>query len=621
MKKLISLLSIVFALNAQAQTKMLTSDTTGKAYVVFVREDSIAVVFQGRNTAFTSDGLFAKDFAAFDLSLKGFFRLEKIAEVKTPEIPIKKEEIIIPPILPASSTGITKVFPAKANYGKSRYIIEPTDWSKVSAAPQSIEGMGGYDFAPIEANQGESIYRYGEWKQSYVSIAGKRDVWKDGNATYYLKPFGYSTDLSYNLMDFDLRFPDFTLPKGKLVVMQPTPLRERNVNIYLKKGVSFSKDAAGKDGYRFVADDWLTDLGCPIAYVTTQAAMDKWCEQVDADELLNSFIDKIYYPNRDFGYVMLNWEAVGYRWNVRKDKLQRCLEYWQTHPHTAKLGLWTVSGISMGRPIFQGYGFDFSELLTFNGDLESFRQKYDDYIDVDFSYAKYADVGHIGGYQNYPMEDGVIHHYLMELLLHKKFNPNKPVLATIWFDHEPINNFDLERIKVVSDAGVYFAQVKPKVLPSTAFNWGVWTMLGYGFDCWSDPNYWSENKSEWGWGANDANGNPLPNNFGEFYSKYPAQPMKNIDWLMSGVWAMSQNKDIVESRSEWTFATLPTKSFHDKSLLLAYKLSNDGNEALVVALDGFGKVDGETTHSVSIAGKSYSLKTYGRFTSVIRLKL
>jgi hypothetical protein len=626
MKKIISILSILFCLTAHAQeTVAITKDSTGNAYVLFVRDDSIAVVFRGKHTALTTDGYFAKDFSAFDLKLVGFLKFDKIAATlaelqKKTEISVIVDTIKVEPI--PTSNSVIEVFPKQARYSKSRYIIEPTDWGKVSEKSQRITGMSGYDFAPIEANKGENIWKYGAWTQTYTSIAGKRDIWREGNATYYLKPSGYSTNMSYNLMDFDLRFPDFSLPEGKYVIMQPTPLRERGVNNYLKKGVSFAKDAAGAKGYRFISDAWLLDLGCPPAYVEgSQEAMDKWCEEIDADVLLRSFINNVYEPNKNAGYVMLNWETVGNRWHKRQDKLIGCLAYWRDNAHTAKMALWTVSGIGLGRPILQGSGLDFSELLTFDGDLESFQKKYKDFVGVDFSYAKYADVGHIGGYMNYPIEEGVVHHYLTELLLHRKFNPGKPVLATVWFDMEFINNFDLERVRVDSEAGTYFAQVKPKVFPSVAFNWGVWTMLGDGFDCWSDPNWWSENKSDWGWGAKDSDGKDLYNRFGEHVSKYSAQPMKAIDWMMSGVFAMSSNKDIINAKTEWKFVTLPTKSFYDRTVLVAYKPSHTGDSALVLILDGFGKIDGETIHSIMIEGKNYDLKTYGRFTSVVRLKL
>jgi hypothetical protein len=609
---------LFFSMGVFAQkTQILTTDSTGNTFVVFMKNDSVGVVFRGKNTAFTTDGIFAKNFTAFDLKFEGFslFNIKKNEKdlgdvVKPPDIVTPPDTVIAPP------NEETVVFPVNVNYQNPRYWIEPYNWDKAPSKRGVIKGMNGYDFAPIVANQ-KSFYDYGAWSQGYISI-GQKDTWND-NGKYFLKPKGYKTNLSYHLMDFDLKFPDFTLPKNKYVVMQPTPSREIGVNNYLRKGVSFVKSRNDSKGYAFVSDAWLLELGCPTAYVSTQEAMDLWCESIDADVLLKSFVEKVYFPNRDLGYIMLNWETVGNRWHKRQDKLIRCLEFWQNNPHTAQMALWTVGGINMGRPIFQGYGQDFSNLLTFDGNLDEFKGRFGEYVSVNFTYAKYVEVGHIGGYQNLPVEEGIIHHYLTELLLNRKYNPSKVMLATIWFDQEPISTFDLERVRVESSEGIYFAQVKPKVTPSVAFNWGVWTLVGDGLDCWSDPNTWSENKSDWGWGANDVNGNQLPIKHGENLSKYPSQPMKNIDWIMSGIWAMSENKDIIEYNSEWNFVSLPTKSYYEKSVLIAYKIKD--KEVLVLGLDGFCNPDDVKEHKFEINGKGYKIKTYGRFTSVVKMNL
>jgi len=610
-----------------AQDKPYTVDTTGNVFVIFMVNDSTAQVYQGNHTTFTSDGIFAKDLAAFNLKFKGFSRFiikgnDNVHGDKP--IVINPPIVIVPPIIPIIPIDpIIPIEPPKdlfpnVNYSKNTYFLEPLKWEYVKHNKPTVSNMNGYDFAPMVANQ-ESKYKYTDWKQNYTASKG-RDIWED-KGTYFLKPKGYYTDLSSNLMDFDLRFPNFSLPKGKIVVMQATPTREIGVYNYLNKGVSYAKNVQGSKGYSFVSDGWLIDLGCPPAYDSrpdAKAIFDKWCEDVDGDRLLQSFISNVYYPNRDNGYVMLNWEHVGYRWNVRKDKIIRCLEYWKNNPHTAKMSLWTVHTIGMGRPIFQGYNVDFSEILNFNGSLEDLNNKYNSVLAIDDSYAKYVEVSQVGFYMNFPVDDGVIHHYLFELLLNKKYT-QKQVLSTFWFDQELINNFNIERVKVESKDGTYFAQIKPKVFPSVAFNMGVWSLLGDGIDVWSDPNYWTDKKEYWGWGATDSNGNDLPNKFDEFGSKYPSQPMKNIDWTMAGVWAMSQNKDIIENNSEWKFQILPTQSYYTRKPLIAYKVMN--NEALVLAYDGFCEADAKQELSVQINGKYYPIKTYGTYTSVVRIKL
>lgn len=631
MKKFILLLLLPFL--SFAQDKPYTVDTTGKVFVVFMTNDSTGQVYQGKHTTFTSDGTFAKDLASFNLKFKGFSRFiikgNDNVHGNAPIIPVPPIAPIIPivPIIPIDPIvpivpiePILPIDPPKdlfpnVSYSKNTYFLEPLQWDYVKNNKPNVSNMNGYDFAPMVANQ-ESKYKYTGWQQNYIANKGK-DVWED-NGTYFLKPKGYYTNLSSNLMDFDLRFPDFSLPRNKIVVIQPTPLREKDNYNYLNKGVSYVKNMQGSKGYSFISDQWLIDLGCPPAYGVSQEVFDKWCNDVDGDKLLQSFISSVYYPNRYDGYVMLNWEHVGHRWNVRKDKIIRCLEYWKNSPHTAKMALWTVSSVSMGKPVFQGFGLDFSDILTFDGSIDELREKYGTFMTADDSYAKYVEIAQVGGYMNYPIDDGVIHHYLFELILNKKYT-KKQVLSTFWFDQELINNFDLEWVKVDSKDGSYFSQVKPRVFPSVAFNMGVWSLLGDGIDLWSDPNYWTDKKEYWGWGSKDLSGKDLPNKFDEFGSKYPSQPMKNVDWIMSGVWAMSQNKDIIEYNSEWKFQKLPTLSYHTRTPLIAYKVMN--GEALVLAYDGFCEADAKQSLSVEINGKSYTIKTYGRYTSVIRIKL
>ncbi len=620
MKKLL-IAFLLISTAVMAQDKILTTDTTGKVYILFVRDDSIAVAYQGRHTSFTTDGLFAKDFSAFDLKLTGFLKFSGLKNNLSEFFQVEKkiDEIKIDPE-PITTQTKTKAFSGLRLSG-GKFIVESDNYSKLGTNEPTIDGMNGYDFAPIIAQPGEQPWDFKSWVQDYVSIPGAKSIWKDGNKTYFFKPSGYSTNVSYNLMDFDLRFPDFRLPNGKIIVMQPTPLREKYANNYLKKGVSFSKYAPEGKDYRFVGDKWLEELGCPTAYISTQEQMDAWCSSVDADALLLNFINKVYSPNRNAGYVMLNWEAVGNRWNVDKWKITRCLEYWATHPHQAKLALWGVHPLIVSKPIFQYWGFDYTSLLKFDGTIDELREKYSAYVGLENDYSKLIDVIQLGGYQNQPSEDGVIHHYLTELLLNKKYYPNKSTLATIWHDVELIDNYDIGHVSVNYSLGTYQKAVKPKVTPSMAYNWGVWaTAVGDGFDCWNEPYPWTEDKEAYGYFAYQ-DGKELPMKFGESASVYAAQPLKAIDWMMSGAWAVSQNADIIDTAGEWKWQTLPSESYSKKKLLLAYKLSRDRSSALVLAYDNFGKVDGETIHSIEIEGKPYTIKTYGRYTSVVRINL
>lgn len=210
MKKLILLL--LLSLSVVAQDKRIFSvDDTEKVYVLFVRNDSVGVVYQGKNSAFTADGIYAYDFTAFDMSLQGFIRFDGLKktieaaqkDVCTNKVDTTSSVVVVPVVVnPPLSEISTVAFPKPLNYPKARYLIEAADWGNVSDQKSTIKNMQGFDFAPIEMNQGKTIWEYNNWNQNYISIKG-RDIWKDGNKTYFVKPRGYNTDLSTNLMDFD----------------------------------------------------------------------------------------------------------------------------------------------------------------------------------------------------------------------------------------------------------------------------------------------------------------------------------------------------------------------------------------------------------------------------------
>lgn len=620
MKKIIFLLLVSIA--SLAQDRAITLDTTGNAYVAFLRPDSVMVLFQGRRTVFSTDGLFAKDFMANNLRFIGFVDLKKKGSTLPPPPP---DPIILPSGGDINDTSKKTAAFGENEFQRPRYMVEPLHWASFdeSSSKMTINGMQGYDFAPFVANQRE-FYSYGDWNQEYLSVSGNKNVWEINGVKYFLSPPGYVAN-DGNMMDFDIKFPNFTVPASKMVIVQAVPSRELGVNNYLNKGITHAKNASNGKGFIFVSDEWINSLGAPPAYTSSQEDFDRWCENVDGDKLLSNFINYVYGPTKDIGYVMLNWEAVGNRWRKRQDKIIRCLKYWKEHEHTSLMSLWTVSALKMGRPVFTGLNIDFTGMLEYSGSLDGFRQKFGDYVAIDDTYSKYVEVGHVGSYMNHPIEQGIIHHYISEMAINKKFYPDKKYIFTFWHDIEIVDSKSLELgwVKVDYGSGAYFSQVKPRVPPSVMFNVGAWSMLGGGIDLWSDGHYWSDNKSFWGWGAKDLSMKDLPMKW-EFIdnqnvAKYPSQSIKGVDWLMKGIWAVSENKKIVENGSDWVFVEPPTRSFHNKSALIAYKVYN--GEALVLVLNDFVSHDSVVDNEFTINGVKRVVRTYGRFTSVVKLKL
>jgi len=100
--KLLTSVLIFLSFTTFAQTNILTADSTGNVFVVFVKNDSTAVVFRGKHTAFTTDGIFAKNLTSFDLKFEGFSRFN----IKKNESDLGNPTEPIDPIIPPDTTEV-----------------------------------------------------------------------------------------------------------------------------------------------------------------------------------------------------------------------------------------------------------------------------------------------------------------------------------------------------------------------------------------------------------------------------------------------------------------------------------------------------------------------------------
>lgn len=493
--------------------------------------------------------------------------------------------------------GEPYVIPVSASGG---WFLGQRDYSKVESF--ATTGLSGYDYNPVVMDRGELPWVFRNWVQAdYYSISPI----KVGPA--------YARNKNTNLWEFDLKFPEFTLPKGKTVALDTES--ERSSDAMLKRGVTYAKNTTdiGKSIY-FVSDDWATRIGCPQAYTSSPEVFQNWIRSTSAETILNSF-KYIISRYKDRGYIMLNWEAVMH--NVPNDqryKLANCLKWYSEQGFNAKIAAWTQTGLKTSRISFEGdYNLScYDGVTTFTGTETEFRNKFCRWGGSP-DYAKYLDVLQIGGYVNFQTETGIIHHYLIEYLVNKRYYPTKKILATTWHDVEAIN-WNLSQ-SIVGEARYWN---KAAVFNQTMYNTGVWSVaVGDGFHMWSDPVKWTATLTDYPWGTKDLNDKTLPFVAGKAYAR---NNMKNMDWTMRGVYDVSQHSDIIEANTKWVFPTSPEKSFLEKSLLTAYKLSGDGTEALILAHDAF---NGESAHeyNINVAGKGFDITVDGTWTSVKRIKL
>lgn len=480
-------------------------------------------------------------------------------------------------------------------------------------------GLSGFNYSPLMIYQAEIAWKVKDWKQEFVYDENQLTTIIDGDLTYTFRP-DYNPDYGSQLADFDLKFPDFSIPEGKMTVLQMTPLREKKNQLYHKKGITYGREGPIAERYIFVGDDWLWALGCPPAYKSSQKEFDDWLARIPAAKILKSFQDRMI-PLRDYGYIMLNWEAVAHRLNgPHREKITACLRWFAQQNFHAKLNAWNESPIKISRVNLESDSspVDFEGAIYFTGNLADFSRKYNRRIQrYEADHSQLLDVLHVGGYMNFPTNYSTIHHYMLEYLLNKKYFPEKQILATIWSNQELVGDFPLTR----RDYKNYYCFIKPAVFPQTMFNWGVWTVaVGDGFDCWYDPWYVTNDVSQNGFGCYDSRNNDLPL---ALPAQYPHSPLKNVDDLMAGTWAVSQHKDIIEAKTNWRFMQTPDESFFGRKPMVAYKFKNS-EEALILVYDAFS---GEivTDHQITVqlpngTNRALKVKTFGTRTSVIRTK-
>jgi hypothetical protein len=492
---------------------------------------------------------------------------------------------------------------------------------KASNLSGNEEILDLYDYNPIIYQKTGSLLTH--WKQAYIYATNRTSTYEKHGGTYFVKPKYTPTDSI--LMDFDIAFPNFTLPSGKWNIMQCQPLRDKNVSNYLRKGCSLVRNHAIKGKmFKFLSDAMFYELGCPQAYQSSQLDMDEWCSTVSASDLLQSF-KKHILPFVDYGEIMINGEAINHRWRVDRYKIVNCFKWWaeskKLNNYKAKLSVWNFAAIKFSRSIMSANRSDirYEEALNFTGSLGEFRNKFSSILGFENEdIAEYLDIFHVGGYTNSVEDELTLHHYLLEYEYNKKYFPEKLILKTHWNTIELLpNGVDRLAIQEVR-AGIltYIRHVKPQVLTSDMYNIGSWSVgVCDGQDGWYDPFFASDNKLANGWDGKKWDGTKIGTRYIDG-AEYPKGNLSNEDMKMSGIWAASQNNDIVNAPGSWTYVINPAKSMRESLPIVSYKTS--GSAVLVKAVDTFAETNEIKRFGVDISSELRTVETNGNFTSEIR---
>lgn len=523
------------------------------------------------------------------------------------------------------------------NYEKGFYIGLGEKSNTSALQNLDISEMAGFDLSVIEVYTERTKYwNARNWIQQYITVPGKRMTTDTvNNAVYFWNPTHYVSESI--LPDFYDAFPEFSLPKGKILKFSYLSGSDISGEKAMKRGVSYVHNAPNLARRAWMDyDGWLYESGCPKAYTTTEEVVNQWLDRVDTEVLRKNFAN-VVAPNVKTGFLSLNFEPIGV-WNSSKSmyKIGVALQEFKRQNAEGEFAIGSLSPKIVSRAKFEGErdAQGMTNVLKWQGSgFEAYNRAFptSPTRNVWSAVREIVTVSHVGNYCNDLRNVGTIYHLMTEGLISKKIEPTKKALANIWHEVEAMDWQLGEQTHRTSKGEVFKIKIKPIVPPDLMQSWGVWGMWLDGIDLWSDPNTKVDNPDLWGSKAMELEADKfLENRFGENLSSYPFQSQKNIDWLMAGVWAMSVNKDIIEANTpiEYPDVTLPdgrrvtgdnklpTEAFIKGFPLVMKKRDDDSKDVLYTAYWGHNPAN----KAVKIVVDGQEIIIRGQYTSVVRVK-
>lgn len=232
-----------------------------------------------------------------------------------------------------------------------------------------------------------------------------------------------------------------------------------------------------------------------------------------------------------------------------------------------------------------------------------------------------------------------VHNYditkkLIEDFIGQEAAESKRVMSYFWALQEP-NKADFYFARTGEQNGNILTY-RPSVAPSMNQSLAVWSFAyGDGMYIWSpapgtiggeynNERYENDNPMIYYWGDIAIADNGL------------------YDWFHVGYWQVMQNRDIVSANTNWYKPELywngswtsdnntdrnniPVMLCQAKAPISAYKLSTDGSEALVIITNPYNNGYTKETHQIRLqtvnGSPSYSIDTWGQYTTVVRITL
>lgn len=560
------------------------------------------------------------------------------------------------------STSFTTVQTEQFDFGLGDPFVYFYDsWgvqSRPRAQMQNVTALAGFDYMSMtgqfntvtEGGITKPVYQ--NWFQKITNLpSAVNNIVQEGNQTYYFAPLGYTTNHAYNMFDFHTRFPEFTLPAGKLVAIQPVPFSTSEQAEMLKRGVTHVRNGVPDvNKIYFLNDDWLSEVRdvngnsiyLPPAYQGLESERQNFYEILNPYQMARQLFDTLVLRGRlNNGYIFWNYERVN-TWDDRigtwgavqpaagdvgKSKKQIFFEQFDLlKPDSTRFVAWTKEIVQIN-PNWKEQNFNAAWGAVYNGSVTNLSQLDAIYVSNGLtprvfpngvSSVAAMDIYQTGFYQiGHRTYIDSIYKHVFETYLNKKMAaPSKRVVGTLWIDNEtlPENDVSVRTVAIERYGEVLNIPMKPVASMSYMQSFAAWMFaIGDGFDIWEYREF-LEDEATW-----DRLKNPL-NEFTPPH--FPYSSLKGVDWAMRSVYALSLNKDILEAPTEWQFPVSPWTAANNQSPLVAWKLNSGGTAALVLAMNAYNDDLGlATTVSVIIGGVARTIKIHGKFTSIVRIVL
>lgn len=562
---------------------------------------------------------------------------------------------------PVGSQGFSTTITSEFDQGVNSPFVSFFDsWGvagKVRSAVQNAVALLGFDYLALTGRSdftqsGNKVFV--NWLQKLVSFPSSvNNVVQDGNKTYYFRPPGYTTNPSINMYDFHIRFPLFSPPTGKIIAIQAVPFSQSEQAQMIQRGVTHVRDGVpNANKIKFWMDDWLNDVKdvngqsifLPPAYQGLESDRANFYEMLDPYQMATQLYAQFQLNNLlDTGYIFWNYERVN-TWDDRigtwgavqprtedVGKAKKRIffeEFARLKSPSSKFVAWTQRPIKVN-PDWLSQSSNLAWDAVYNGTVTTLSQLDQIYATNNLSPRTFVngdssvaamDIYHVGFYQIGVMDNiDFMYKHVHEAFLNKKLSaPGKKTIGTLWIDNETLegeNDVTLTTITLNKYGETQQVPIKPVASISYMQTFATWmTAIADGFDVWEDRQF-EESQNAW---------NRLKDPALRFQPpQYPTTTMKGIEWVMSSVWSLRQNDDILTANTQWTFPQSPyaIAKATTKTPLVAWKLNATGTRALVLVVDVYNDDLGLKSVGVNINGTVHQIVYHHKITSIVRITL